>query len=53
MIDQTISHYKILAKLDEGGMSSLMKNRKKLIPRAGGVVYKGEDTRLNRNGIRI
>jgi hypothetical protein len=45
MIGETISHYpalwdpaqrdKILAKLDKGGMSSLMKNHNKLTPSPG------------------
>ncbi len=39
MIGKTLSYYKILAKLGEDGMSSLMRNRKKVTPHVGGVVY--------------
>jgi hypothetical protein len=35
MIGKTILHYKTLGKLGEGGMSSLMKSYKSLIPRSG------------------
>jgi len=48
MIGKIISHYKILEKLGEGGMSSLIRNHNKLIPLAGGVVYKVEDLKLKR-----
>ncbi|MCI0692024.1 hypothetical protein L0337_08470 [candidate division KSB1 bacterium] len=48
MIGKTILHYKILAKLGEGVMSSFSRQYDKLIPHAGGVVYKAEDTKLER-----
>jgi len=35
MIGQTISHYKILEKLGGGGMSFIVLNDNKLIPRSG------------------
>ncbi len=40
MIGKIILHYKITEKLGEGGMSSFSRRYDKLIPHAGGVVYK-------------
>jgi len=38
-VGKNISHYKILEKLGEGGMSSLTKKYNNLIPQTGGVVF--------------
>jgi len=35
MIGKTISHYKILEKLGEGGMPSIVKKYDNLVPRSG------------------
>jgi hypothetical protein len=48
MIGKKILHYKIIAKLGEGGMPSFSKKYNNLAPHAGGVVYKAEDTKLER-----
>jgi len=32
MLEKTISHYRILEKIGEGGMSSIIKKYNKLIP---------------------
>jgi serine/threonine protein kinase len=48
-VGKTISHYNILEKLGEGGMSSLIKKSNKLIPQTGSIVYKAFDTKLERD----
>jgi len=39
MISEFVSHYKILVKLGEGGMSSLIQKYNSLIPRSGRCLW--------------